>query len=153
MSSHSPQAALAGFHQSMLDFSADDLADLHAVDAIYEFPFLNPTRPPRYVGREAIRAGFREAWGAVAHRRPVQRIYDVVIHETLDPEVIVAEQCFDATSIATGAETFSSRFLLVLRVRDGLILHTRDYADVLRTAQGMGRLAMLMASLSEPPGA
>ncbi len=40
-----PRDALARFHRAMLDLSADDLADLFAVDAVYEFPFLTPGRP------------------------------------------------------------------------------------------------------------
>jgi uncharacterized protein (DUF1330 family) len=53
---------LGRFHRAMLDLSSDDLADLHAPDAVYEFPLLSPARPDRYEGREAIRQGFREAW-------------------------------------------------------------------------------------------
>lgn len=30
-----PREVLARFHRAMLDFSPDDLADLHAVDAVY----------------------------------------------------------------------------------------------------------------------
>jgi hypothetical protein len=32
----------------MLHLSADDLADLYAVHAVHEFPFLVPGRPERY---------------------------------------------------------------------------------------------------------
>jgi ketosteroid isomerase-like protein len=65
-------------------------------------------------------------------------------------EVIIAEQQFDVVLASTGRR-FTSSFLLVLRVRDGLIVHTRDYADTLRTAQGTGRLPALLASLSTQP--
>jgi ketosteroid isomerase-like protein len=143
-----PRQALARFHQAMLDSSPDGLADLHAVDAVYEFPFLNPARPARYEGREQIRAGFREAWGTFTGR-PVLSIHDVVVHETTDAEVIIAEQQFDVVLASTG-RGFTSSFLLVLRVRDGLIVHTRDYADTLRTALGTGRLSALLASLDKP---
>jgi len=144
-----PRQALAAFHQAMLDASPDDLADLHAIDAIYEFPFLNPARPARYEGREQIRAGFREAWGTFTGR-PLKSIHDVVVHETTDAEVIIAEQQFDVVPGSAGRR-FTSSFLLVLRVRDGLIVHTRDYADTLRTARGTGRLPALLAGLDERP--
>jgi ketosteroid isomerase-like protein len=129
----------------MLDFSPGDLADLHAVDAVYEFPFMNPARSARYVGREEIRAGFRQAWGAFSGR-PVTAIRDVVVHDTTDSEVVISEQQFDVTP-GPDLASFSSAFLLVLRVRDGSIVHTRDYADTLRTARGTGRPHALVAML------
>lgn len=83
-------------------------------------------------------------------------IHNVVVHETTDPEVIIAEQDFDLTAPTTGRR-FTSSFLLVMRVRDGLIVHIRDYADALRTAWGLDRLPALVASLGdqrpEPPNA
>ncbi len=140
-----PREALARFHRAMLDFSADDLADLCAVDAVYEFPFLAPGRPARYQGREETRAGFRVAWGAAPVR--VDEIRNVVAHETTDPEVIIAEQDLVATLTTTGRR-FTSSFLLVMRVRDGLITHVRDYADALRTTHALDRLPTLIASLN-----
>jgi len=139
-----PRDALARFHRAMLDLSADDLADLFSADAVYEFPFLAPGRPARYQGREEIRAGFGAAWAAAPVR--VDEIRDVVAHETTDPEVIIAEQVFDATLTTTGRR-FTSSFLLVMRVRDSLIVHVRDYADALRTAHALGRLPAVVASL------
>lgn len=61
-----PQQLLAAFQQALLDFSPDDLADLFAADATYEFPFLAPQRgTDRYNGRDAIRAGFSRVWGSL----------------------------------------------------------------------------------------
>jgi ketosteroid isomerase-like protein len=133
----------------MLDLSADDLADLHAPDAVYEFPLLSPSRPERYEGREAIRDGFREAWEAAPVR--VDAIEGVVVYETREPEVIVAEHTARATVTTTG-EPFVLPVLLVLRHAGGLIAHVRDYADALRGARALGRLPELVARL-EAPGA
>ncbi|MFI0715123.1 YybH family protein [Streptomyces inhibens] len=60
----SAREILDRFHRAMLDKSADDLADLYAPDAVHEFPFLFPSVPERYEGREEVRAGYRAAWGA-----------------------------------------------------------------------------------------
>lgn len=124
--SRSPQQVLAAYHQAMLDKSADDLADLYAVDAVHEFPFASPGFPPRFDGREQVRAGYRTAWGASPAQ--VVEIRDLTVHRSTDAEVIIAEQVV-VGELATTGHTFAVPGLLVLRVRDGLIMHTRDYMD------------------------
>ncbi|MER7849796.1 nuclear transport factor 2 family protein [Kitasatospora sp. NPDC096077] len=141
----SPRELLAAFHRAMVDFSADELADLHAEDAVYEFPLLTPGRPERYRGRAEIRAGFGAAWAGAPVR--VEEIRDVVVHETTDPEVIVAEQRAAAVVTGTG-HAFTLPFLLVLRVRAGRIVHVRDYADALRGAYELGRLGAVVEALT-----
>jgi hypothetical protein len=66
----------------------------------------------------------------------------VRVHDTADAEVVIAEGVMDAVNHETG-QPFTSRFVLVLRSRDGRIVHLRDYSDVLRTAAGLGRLPQL----------
>jgi ketosteroid isomerase-like protein len=50
------------------------------------------------------------------------------VHETADPEVIVAEYDYEGRVTATG-RTFRLANVQVLRVRDGLITGSRDYHD------------------------
>ncbi|WP_312897624.1 nuclear transport factor 2 family protein [Kitasatospora kifunensis] len=140
-----PRELLAAFHQAMVNLSADELADLHAEDAVYEFPLLTPGRPERYRNQAEIRQGFGAAWAAAPVR--VEEIRSVVVHETTDPEVIVAEQQAFATITGT-SRSFTLPFLLVMRVRDGRIVHVRDYADALRGAFELGRLAVVVDSLT-----
>jgi uncharacterized protein len=141
-----PREVLARYQQAMLDKSADDLADLYAVDAVHEFPFLSPGMPERYQGREEVRAGYRAAWGA----SPVQprEIRDVVVHESTDPEVITVEQVVTGT-VATNGRFFRIPGLLVIRVRSGRIVHVRDYMDGLGVAHAMDRLGAVVAGLDE----
>jgi ketosteroid isomerase-like protein len=139
-----PQDVLARFHRAILDKSADDLADLYATDAVHEFPFLFPGIPERYQGREELRAGYRAAWGA-SPAQP-EKIHDVVVHQSTDPEVITVEQIVTGTVTTTG-QSFSFPGLLVLRVRNGLIVHARDYMDGLRVAHTMGRLTAVATRL------
>lgn len=141
----SPRQLLAAFHQAMLAKSADDLADLHAEDAVYEFPLLTPGRPERYVGREEIRQGFGAAWAAAPVR--VTDIIDVVVHETSDPQVLIAEQKVVAV-ITDNGHRFQLPFLLILWVEESKIVRTRDYADALRGALELGRLPALVDRLS-----
>jgi ketosteroid isomerase-like protein len=141
-----PRHLLGRFRQAMLDSSPDALADLFSPDAIYEFPFLAPQRETqRYDGREQIRAGFTRAWGAL-RPSPLTGVRDVYVHDTVDPEVIIAEQELDAINHSTG-QPFTAAFLLVLRARHGEIVHLRDYSDVLRTSAGLGRLPQLFDRL------
>ncbi|MEV7778084.1 nuclear transport factor 2 family protein [Kitasatospora sp. NPDC088351] len=141
-----PREILARYQRAMLDKSADDLADLYAVDAVHEFPFLSPGMPARYQGSEEVRAGYRAAWGA----SPAQprEIREVAVHESTDPEVITVEQVVTGT-VATTGQTFSIPGLLVLRVRNGRIVHVRDYMDGLGVAHTMGRLDAVVASLGD----
>ncbi|WUS95892.1 nuclear transport factor 2 family protein [Streptomyces sp. NBC_00708] len=130
-----PREALAAYHRAMLAKSADDLADLYASDALHEFPFTAPGFPPRYEGREAVRAGYRAVWGASPVR--IDEVRTVSSYETADPEVIVAEHAVVGTVPATGA-SFTVPGLLVLRVRLGLITHVRDYMDTAALAAARG---------------
>jgi ketosteroid isomerase-like protein len=60
--------------------------------------------------------------------RPIE---NVTVHETLDPNLIIAEQEVVGTIEPIG-EGVRLPFLLVLRLQDGLISHVRDYLDVFR---------------------
>ncbi|MFD0534481.1 nuclear transport factor 2 family protein [Actinomadura luteofluorescens] len=52
----------------------------------------------------------------------------MLVHDTGDPEVIVAEFGYDGRVTASG-RAFRVANIQVLRVRDGLIAETRDYHD------------------------
>lgn len=139
-----PRDVLARYHSAMIDLSADDLADLYAVDAVHEFPFVAPGGLSRLDGREQVRAGYTAAWGALPAR--VTDIRNVVIHETADPELIVSEQ--DIACTADSGTDFTLACVLVMRVHDGQITHLRDYADALGAALALGRLPALVERLS-----
>ncbi|MEV2211203.1 nuclear transport factor 2 family protein [Streptomyces sp. NPDC050997] len=126
-----PHEVLTCYYQAMLDKSPDDLADLYTIDAVHEFPFTSPGFPPRFEGREAVRAGYRAAWGASPAQ--VQEVRRISAHETADPEVIIAEHVVVGT-LPTKATTFTVPGLLILHVHNGLIMRVRDYMDGLGVA-------------------
>ncbi|MFF8916996.1 nuclear transport factor 2 family protein [Streptomyces sp. NPDC015032] len=126
-----PHEVLTCYYQAMLDKSPDDLADLYAVDAVHEFPFTSPGFPPRYEGREAVRAGYRAAWGASPAQ--VLEVRRIAAYETADPEVIIAEHVAVGT-MTTRATQFTVPGLLILHVRNGLITRAHDYMDGLGVA-------------------
>jgi ketosteroid isomerase-like protein len=99
----------------------DRLADLYAEDAVVEHPFALP-RPTRLVGREAIRRHF-----AAGSRLPLDlRPGDVAVHDTTDPEVIIVEYAY-AGLVTTTGRAFSISNVQVMRIREGLIVTSRDY--------------------------
>jgi uncharacterized protein len=111
------------------DYDMDSQADLYARDGVLELPFVPPGMPRRLRGREEIR-GFLRAAGRRARRagRRIARYDPVVVHETADPEVIVAEFDLHGEVAGTG-ETYRLSFVQVLRVRGGEIVSMRDYFD------------------------
>ncbi|GAA2854046.1 hypothetical protein GCM10020220_049060 [Nonomuraea rubra] len=85
--------------------------------------------PFRFEGREGHRARFERA-GAVLRQ---DRLENVVLHETTDPEVVIAEYDLHGHVLSSG-QPFASTYVMVMRIRDGLIVHSRDYADPRRAA-------------------
>ncbi|MEV0401695.1 nuclear transport factor 2 family protein [Actinoallomurus sp. NPDC050550] len=122
--------------RAVLDGSPDDYADLYAADAVLKFPFTAPGFPRSLHGREEIRAHLRAAFGRAVR---IEEFRDVVVHETTDPDVIVAEHAIVGAATASGLPC-SIANLLVLTIRDGHIVHQRDYLDVLGAAVAAGRL-------------
>jgi ketosteroid isomerase-like protein len=105
-----------------------ELSALYAEDTVVEHPQAVP-RPTRLTGRAAVHERFT---GALAGALRLKR-KNVVVHETTDPELIVAEYGYDAESVETGKTDVTAN-IQVLRIRDGLIVHSRDYHDYLRLA-------------------
>jgi len=98
-----------------------ELADLYAEDAVVDMPFAIP-QPRRLHGRETVRTHF-----AAAARGPLRfEVHNVVVHETADPEVIIAEFDYHGRVAPTGRK-FTAANVQVLRVREGRIVASRDY--------------------------
>ncbi|AQZ66860.1 unnamed protein product [[Actinomadura] parvosata subsp. kistnae] len=100
------------------------LADLYSEDSVIELPFAPPGIPARFEGREGHRARFGRAATVVRH----ERVANVVLHESTDPEVVIVEYDLHGHVLSSG-QPFTRSYVMVMRVRDGLIVHSRDYAD------------------------
>lgn len=99
-----------------------ELHELYAEDAVVEYPFALPSGPARLAGRSAIRRYF-----AAVARLPLElKAHHVVVHETKDPEVVIAEYDYDGLVTTTG-RSFQVSNIQVSRVRDGHIVTSRDY--------------------------
>lgn len=113
-----------------------DLGDLYAENAVVEQPFF-PGTPQRLEGRAEVAKHF-----AAAATMPLElRATNIVVHETADPQTVIAEFDYDGRVTTTG-HTFRVANIQVLTVEDGLISATRDYHDHPRLAEAMaGALA------------
>jgi ketosteroid isomerase-like protein len=115
----------------------ETLPGLYAEDVVVEIPLAIPA-PMRIEGREEIRRHLTDRAGLLK-----LRIVDHVVHETGDPEVIIAEFVTEGEVVATGRR-FTANNVQVLRVRDGLIASSRDYHDHFRINEAFGRLPELL---------
>ncbi|HEY4024717.1 MAG TPA: nuclear transport factor 2 family protein [Pseudonocardiaceae bacterium] len=111
-----------------------ELAALYAEQTDVIHPF-DPERGPALLTRDELREHFalgQSVRRAFDERKPV----DIVIHETTDPEVIIAEFAYEGRNANTG-QTVRVPLIFVMRVRDGLIVESRDYADHLAGARAI----------------
>lgn len=96
-------------------------------DVIVEHPFGPPGVPPRLEGREAFRAHLS---GALARsRNEFEGFEDLAVHQTTDPDVVVIECALRGVNTESG-ESFSRRYVQVIKARDGKIAHWKDYVHV-----------------------
>jgi hypothetical protein len=124
--SATPREVVERVLQVIVGPDRERMADLYADDVEIEMPFLSPGTPPLSGGREGLRARLAGA----AKVMDLEKVDNVHIHGTDDPEVVVAEYRVHGRFIATG-RPLTSTFIMVTRVRDGLIVHSRDYANPL----------------------
>ena len=123
------------------------LPELYAEQTDVRHP-MNPYGDHPLLSRDAL----REHFGAVGPRvTEVVRFQpdNIRVHQTADPEVIVAEFEYAGTIVATG-EPFRVPAIFVLRVRDGQIVESRDYIDHLAMIRARGQVSQLVAHLTEP---
>ncbi len=124
----------------------DDLPSLYAEQTHVVHPF-DPLRAPALRTRDELREHFRPT---DASPRLHRRAANITIHETTDPEVIVAEFEYQGTVADTG-EPFALPGIFVLRVRNGEIVSSRDYLDHLTAARIRGHLDGLIAAANAAP--
>lgn len=124
----------------------EELPDLYARDTHVVHPF-DPLRAPALRTRDELREHFKPTGtGPELDRRPA----GITIHETTDPEVIIAEFEYRGTVVDTG-EPFAQPGIFVLRVRDGEIVSSRDYFDHVTGARIRGQLDDLVAAVKTRP--
>jgi ketosteroid isomerase-like protein len=100
----------------------EEWVKLFAADAVLEFPFAPTGVPKRVVGRDAL----------FAHMSNFPKTFDVkfvdlVFHDTVDPNLAVAEFRSTGTALPTGKPYEQTCISVVRTGRDGLITQYTDY--------------------------
>jgi len=138
----SPREVVEALMRGISDQRWDELDGLYADDAVVEYPFALPA-PRRLEGRDAIRNYFAAA-AALPLRLGTR---NMVVHETVDPSVVVAEWDYDGLVITTG-RSFQVSNVQVSTIRDGKIVASRDYHNHLILAEVTGRLTALLDAIT-----
>ena len=107
-----------------------------ASDGYIEWPYRPPGVPGRLQGRAEIRRHLEAARSFVRF----DEYRAVVVHETLDPEVVIVEYEAHGSVVATGAP-FVQTVIAVFRVRDGEVASYRDYINPLPLAEALAGVA------------
>ncbi len=140
-----PREVVDRFLRCALDPAGSNLADLYAEHFVLEMPFAQPIFPRiTETGREELRARFQ----AGAGNREYYKVDGVVIHGTDDPEVMVVEYDLHGKVVASGFE-FVLSYIVVLTIRNGVIVHSRDYSNPIAGAQAMGMLPKLFEMVTQ----
>jgi uncharacterized protein len=138
----SPREVFLALVNGIADGNPEGLPELYAeqIDVVHPF---DPIHGAPLRSRDELRKRMEQF---TAGPRPRRRVGNVTIHETTDPEVIVAEFEYQGTTEA--GEPYALPAIFVMRVRNGEIVSSRDYHDHLASARVGGRLGDLFAALS-----
>ncbi|RTE10801.1 nuclear transport factor 2 family protein [Paenibacillus whitsoniae] len=137
-----PREVVERFIQATAQNAWDELADLYAADVIIEIPFAPPGVPKLTEGGNKLRERFK----SIAGLRRFDGAELLAMHETQDPEVVVVEWKAHGQVTAT-ARHFTFSYIMVVRVRDGRIVSSRDYSNPIDGAMAFDRLSQLFEDL------
>jgi len=110
-------------------------AKLYAEDVLYEFPFATD-RPRRIKGRDAFLTVMQPLWQLARQRHVKIAGYHGQIHETADPDFIVAECVFD---IEIDGRTIEGPFVQFFRAHGGKIMAVREYFSSAARSEALGQ--------------
>jgi uncharacterized protein len=119
-------------------------ADLFAEGGVMEYPFGIPGQLMTLNGQAEIREFFQDRGG-------LRDLFDMaevtaVVHETRDPEVVIVEIDHHGHSHVNDGP-YQMHALGIIRVRDGRIVHYRDYMNPLALAKLTGRMPELLTAV------
>jgi len=118
---NTPREVFQQLVDGMVDKKWEQLPELFAEDVVIIHP-LSTGPDARIEGREKV----REQLARMAAFEADLRIEDVVFYETTDPEVVIGEHTVRTT---LGGKEVSMPGIRVMRVRDGLVVSSRDYGN------------------------
>jgi len=124
---HIIQEGLAGFVE------ADHFFDLLAEGIVTEYVVTVPDYPPRVEGRAAL----AELYRPYGTRMRLERCFDLAIYHDATKGVVVLEYASEGHAVGTG-NRYSNRFISVLTLRDGEVVHWRDYLNPVAVFDALG---------------
>jgi ketosteroid isomerase-like protein len=107
--------------------------DLLAEDIITEYVVTVPGYPPRVEGRAALAELYRPYGTAMV----VNRCFDLAVYHDAAKGVVVLEYACEGHAVATG-NPYRNRFISVLTLRDGQVVHWRDYLNPVAVFDALG---------------
>ena len=113
---------------------AETLPDMFAVDGVLEYPYAPPGLNTPIAGRDAIILNFQK----VGKLLRIDGLADVSEIEVSDPDLVVLEFSGRGEGVMT-KEAYNQRYISVIRMRDGNIVHYKDYWNpiaLLRAVKG-----------------
>ena len=111
---------------------AETFVDMFAPDGVLEYPFAPPGLNTPLEGRDAIIANFQRIRKVLR----IDGVADVSEIEVSDPDLIVLEFSGHGEGLVTG-EAYDQRYISVIRMRDGSIVHYKDYWNPIAVLQAV----------------
>jgi uncharacterized protein len=130
---HRDAAQALDEHLELIGRDTPRWLDLFADDAIVEFPYAPAGLPGRFEGKAAIEHYFRGALESF-----LGLVFsDVRRYRTTDPDVALAEAHGSATITTTG-KRYEQDYVMVLRTRQGKVVHYREYWNIVPALEAFG---------------
>ena len=111
---------------------AEAFADMFSVDGVLEYPFAPPGLKTPIAGRDAIISNFQRLRTLLR----IDGVSDVSEIEVSDPDVVVIEFSGHGAGLNT-KEAYDQRYISVIRLRDGNIVHYKDYWNPIALLQAV----------------
>jgi uncharacterized protein len=139
----SPREVIERLLDGIAEGRWQELHELYAEDATIDYPFALPAAR-RLDGRDVIRRYFE-----AAAKLPLKlRARNFHVYETRDPEVVIVEYDYDGLATGTG-QSFQVSNIQVSRIRDGVIVGSRDYHNHAVLADATGQLSAVLSAMSQ----
>lgn len=143
---HDPLESFSGMLRSaigdLLRPDAESFLKMFAEDGVMEFPYAPPGVVARLDGRDALASHLQ----GLPEILQIDRMTAPVVHRTTNPEVVILEFGCIGRGVKTG-EPYNQRYISVITVRDGLIVHYSDYWNPLVALRAVGGGNALRAAL------
>jgi ketosteroid isomerase-like protein len=107
--------------------------DLLAEDVVIDYVVTVPGYPRQVSGRSAVAELYRPYGTAIV----LDRCFDLAVHHDPAQGTVVLEYAAAGHVVATG-RPYANRFVSVLTVRQGEVVHWRDYLDPVAVFDALG---------------